>query len=337
MFGNEATAKAENDKLVELFRNRIELKKEFAALRNEKYQLEDSIKRHLDNIVRVEQKLGHLESLLLDPEWVHSVAAFYQLRAVANDCHAQLSKFAEKLKRKREKQKYAEVLATWQRHRREKLAHLEQKLSQHRAAMQRLEDELDAARARLANMGIITKWLRGRLAAQDIDAVVARIETGHALEEEMVLELKHAEEMLPPTPEGLDIESKKQINFQILALAQDLYLHYQKDNLIQLVKEASEKTVGAVTYGDKSECDRIMECIAERNRNCQSVEDAGDRLARRAALIARRASFRQAEDVVPEPASVATVFEFDLDGEVLEKDAAILGDNYFGVSSVLSR
>lgn len=337
MFGNEATAKAESDKLVELFRNRIELKKEFAALRNEKHQLEDSIKRHLDNIVRVEQKLGHLEGLLLDPKWVHNVATFYQLRAVANRCHKQLNKFAEKLKRKREKQQYAEVLAAWQQHRREKLANLEHKLAEHRGAMQRLEDELDAARARLANMGVITRWLRGRLAAQDIDAVVARIETGHILEEEMVLELQHAEDMLPPTPEGLDIESKKQINFQILALAQDLYLHYGQNNLIQLVKEASEKTAGAVSYGDKSECDRIMQCIADCARDQERVEDIGEQLARRAEFIARRASFRRAEDVVPEPASVATVFDFDVDGGILEIDAAILGDNYFGVSSVLRR
>lgn len=337
MFGNDAAAKAESDKLVELFRNRIELKKEFAALRNEKHQLEDSIKRHLENIVRVEQKLGHLEGLLLDPKWVHNIATFYQLRAVANRCHKQLNKFAEKLKRKREKQQYAEVLAAWQQHRREKLASLEHKLAEHREAMQRLEDELDAARARLANMGAITRWLRGRLAAQDIDAVVARIETGHVLEEEMALELRHVEDMPPPTPNGLDIESKKQINFQILALAQDLFLQYGQNNLIQLVKEASEKTVGAVSYGDKSECDRIMLCIADCARDQERIEDIGERLARRAELIAQRASFRRAEDVVPEPASVATVFDFDVDGGILEIDAAILGHNYFDVSSVLSR
>jgi hypothetical protein len=33
----------DNDKLVDLFRNRAELKKEFAALRNEKYQLQDRL------------------------------------------------------------------------------------------------------------------------------------------------------------------------------------------------------------------------------------------------------------------------------------------------------
>ncbi|MBT8091412.1 MAG: hypothetical protein KJN77_00125 [Gammaproteobacteria bacterium] len=337
MFGNEATVKTENDKLVDLFRNRIELKKEFAALRNEKYQLEDSIKRHLDNIVRVEQKLGHLESLLLDPEWVHSVATFYQLKAVADRCHKQLKHFAEQLKRKREKQQYAQILAVWQQRRREKVADLQHKLDEHRVSMQRLENELDAARSRLVNMGLFTKWLRGRLAAQDIDAVVARIETGQVVEEEMLLELQHSEDMLPPTPEGLDIASKRQINFQILAFAQHLYLHYETENLTQLVKEASEKSVGTIGYGDKAECNRIMECIAERTRSERPVGDLAEDLARRADLIAGTASFQRNEDVMPEPSSVATVFDFDLDGELIEIDAAILSDNFFGVRRILSR
>ena len=337
MFGNEAVVKADNDKLVDLFRNRIELKKEFAALRNEKYQLEDAIKRHLDNIVRVEQRLGHLESLLLDPEWVHNVATFYQLRAVADSCHKQLKHFAEQLKRKQEKKQYAEVLATWQRHRREKLADLQHRLDEHRVSMQRLEDELDAARSRLANMGMFTKWLRGRLAAEDIDAVIARIETGQVVEDEMLLELKHAEEMLPPSPEGLDLSSKRQINLQVLAFSQYLYLHYEKDNLMQLSKEASEKSVGAIRYGDKAACDHIMERIAERTQSEQPLETVIDSLDRRTSLIARHASFRRDEDVVPEPSSVATVFDFDVDGELIEKDAPILGENYFGVSRILSR
>ena len=56
----------DNDKLVDLFRNRAELKKEFAALRNEKYQLQDRIKQYEGATARVKQKMDHLESLLLD-------------------------------------------------------------------------------------------------------------------------------------------------------------------------------------------------------------------------------------------------------------------------------
>ena len=59
----------ENEKLVELFKNRAELKKEFADLRKEQHRLQERIKEQQGATARVTQKLEHLESLLVDPEW----------------------------------------------------------------------------------------------------------------------------------------------------------------------------------------------------------------------------------------------------------------------------
>ena len=100
----------EKDKLVDLFRNRAELKKEFASLRDEKYRLQDRLKEHRASIERVEQKLNHLESLLLDPEWVHNVVTFYQLRRLSTHCASRLARFAEQLKQQRERRVLEKVL-----------------------------------------------------------------------------------------------------------------------------------------------------------------------------------------------------------------------------------
>src|SRR5210317_2363003 len=110
LFKPEPEEDHSDDKLVDLFRNRVELKKEFAALRNEKYELQDRIKKHRGSIERVEQKLQHLESLLLDPEWVHNVAVFYQLRRLAAHCQAKVERFAEELKQQREQRQHAKLL-----------------------------------------------------------------------------------------------------------------------------------------------------------------------------------------------------------------------------------
>jgi hypothetical protein len=47
--------------------------------------------------------------------------------------------------------------------------------------------------------------------------------------------------------------------------------------------------------------------------------------------------FRNDDDVVPVPGSVATVYAIDPNGVVREKDLSILGDNYFDVAKALSR
>ena len=51
---------------------------------------------------RLQQKLDHLEELLLDPDWAANVVVFYQLRSLALRCQRKLAKFAEQLKQQRE-------------------------------------------------------------------------------------------------------------------------------------------------------------------------------------------------------------------------------------------
>ena len=54
IFKSDEEPTRDTDKLVDLFRNRSELKKEFAALRAEKYSLEDRVKEQRGAIERVE-------------------------------------------------------------------------------------------------------------------------------------------------------------------------------------------------------------------------------------------------------------------------------------------
>ncbi len=94
IFGVTGEHGEDNEKLVELFKNRAELKKEFAALNKEKYRLQQMIKEQQGATARIVQRLEHLENLLVDPEWVYTVVVFYQLRALNRRCQGKLAKFA---------------------------------------------------------------------------------------------------------------------------------------------------------------------------------------------------------------------------------------------------
>ena len=61
IFGAVSEPETRQEKLVELFRNRAELKKEFAELRKEKYRLEKRIREQHGATARIVQKLEHLE------------------------------------------------------------------------------------------------------------------------------------------------------------------------------------------------------------------------------------------------------------------------------------
>lgn len=327
----------DNDKLVDLFRNRAELKKEFASLRDEKYRLQDRIKEHRASIERVEQKLNHLESLLLDPEWVHNVVTFYQLRRLSAHCTSRLARFAEQLKQQREQRILDKVLESWRAEQEEARAKAEAAIGEQRMQVQRLEDQLQAERHRLDMMGGLSRMMKGKAQAEAIERIERSVSEAHSRESELLYELERIENTEPPPNPGLDVPAKRSINFMILAFAQQLYLHYFEDNLVELAKEAGEKSVGAVNYGDKSDCDEILERLAKRREEAGQIDTTTEILQQRAKLIAKEASFRRDQDVVPVSDTVATVFDISRNGVVSKIDASLLGENYFGLAKVLSR
>lgn len=337
LFRNDATGAEEADKLVDLFRNRSELKKEFAALRNEKYQLQDRIKQHQGATARVQQQLLHLENLLHDPEWVFNVVVFYQLRQLTVQCKEQLSRFAEELKLQSEQRVHSKALVSWNEKRKQKAVQLESQIGEQRLASQLLEDRLLAERHKLMTMNGFMKLFRGRALAAEIDEITARLECDQQEENELLQTLDDLNKLDPPDHQGLDVGAKRAINFMILSFAQHLYLSYEEDNIVGLAKEASEKSVGAVNYGNKQECDDILARIEKRKAEVEQESDLPQVLKQRSELLAEKAQFRHSDDAVPVPASVATAYAIGADSSIDEYHVNLLGDNYFAIAKILSR
>ena len=114
LFGNSEEKPQDSEKLMDLYWNRAELKKSFANARKEHYRLQDQIKKQEGATARIQQKLDHLEDLLIDPQWAHNVVVFYQLRGLARRCERRLATFSEQLKQQREKKQQEEVQAEWE-------------------------------------------------------------------------------------------------------------------------------------------------------------------------------------------------------------------------------
>lgn len=337
LFKSEPDEAQDTDKLHELYWNRAELKKEFAALRNEKFALQDRVKEQKGATARVEQKLQHLESLLLDREWVYNVVVFYQLRRLNAHCHAKLSRFSEQLKQQREARVQSKVMDSWNQQRNAEASAIEKRIGEIRLQTQLLEDQLQAERHRLLTMNGFVRLFRGRSVAAHIEEIATGIQSGQAAERELLGELEHNQNRTPPDHAGLDIGTKRSINFMILSFLQQLYLFFSEDNLAELAREASEKSVGAVNYGSKYDCDEILERLDRRWEALEKVVESAEILKKRAQLLANNAEFREEDDAVPVPVSLSTVYAIDDNGVIREKDVNVLRDNYFGVAQVLSR
>lgn len=337
IFGTANEHGDDNEKLVELFKNRAELKKEFAALRKEKNRLQQLIAEQQGATARVTQRLEHLESLLVDPEWAYTVVVFYQLRALNRRYTSKLAKFGEQLKQQRENRREKDLLKAWRVKRDAEKRAVQRKLGEHRNRLQVFEDQVQAERHRLESMSGLSRMLKGRSASDQLAELDGQRDAFAQEEQALLQELESIESADRPDAPGLSIQEKRSINFMIIAFAQHLFLQFRDRNLVSLVKESRDKSVGAINYGSKTDCDRLLDRIAAQVDSMEKATDFADELKRRAELIAEHAVFNQDDDAVPAAGTVATVFAINASGVVTKSDANLLGDNYWGIADVLSR
>ena len=327
----------ESEKLLNLYWNRAELKKEFAELRNEKLRLEARVAEQDGAVARAEQKLGQLESLLLDSTNVYSTVTYFQLRALNLKCASKIATFAEKLKQQREKRVHSQLVEQWNEARRKQVAAIEAELGEQRIQAQMLEDRLQAERHRLATMSGFVKLFRGRSVTASLDGLAEKIHAAEANENAMLLELESLQSRQPPDTQGLDTATKRTINCMILAYAQKLYLVLREHEVADLANEAGEKSAGALNYGDKQSCEQILARVAGCRATLVGNREIADEMQERAQLIAERARFQSADDAVPISSSVATVFDFREDGSTRELERDLLAENYWRLSRAVSR
>ena len=326
----------DGDKLLDLYWNRNELKKAFAELKDENFRLREKIQQQDGAVARIEQKLTHIEELLVDPEWAPSILVHYQLKGVGQRLTRKLARFAEQLKVTRERKMRDDVLGSWRAGIDAERDALERQLAQHEASIISLDDQRRSENRRLADTNSLLRPFRTRTINNRIDELSEQILAEEQGKSGLEHELQVLAERQPPENEGLNVAAKRSINCMILAFAQQLYLQFGDDDLVGMVKEAGDKSAGAVQYGDKGDCEHVLDRLSRSTSQLEKNGESPDQLKRRAVLLHDAAQFASEDDAVPFSGSVATLYRLGEDGTVTQGSADLLGDNYWGVIDVLS-
>jgi hypothetical protein len=129
------------------------------------------------------------------------------------------------------------------------------------------------------------------------------------LEEIEYLGEKIAHEALPES-NGLSIETRRAINRALIALAQHLVVHFSDHNLSSLAKTAVNKPVSDMKFGDRRDCDRIVEKIRERIEDLTSQKNLAAQVKARADMIRPQLEYRSDSDSVPSPNCIADISMF---------------------------
>ena len=337
IFGSSEEKGQDSDKLMDLYWNRAELKKEFAEMRKEQFRLKDLVKTREGATARLQQRLDHLEELLVDPKVAHNVLVYYQLRGLGHKCERKLARFAEQLKQQREQKRHDSLVSDWQNSLGDEAKQINLELLEKRDSFLQLEDHLQAEQRRLTSMSGFVRLFRGRSVMKLIDGIAEQIESAAQDEQKIIATLEEIKGRQPPDQQGLDVSAKRSINLMILAFAQQLYAHFDDAGVAGLIREATEKSVGAINYGTRHECEQLLNEVTKSVASMEQSTDYAGVLKMRVKLLNQIAIFSGDADAVPVSGSVATVFRIDEDGMVHESQVNLLSENYWGMAKILSR
>jgi hypothetical protein len=305
----------EDHRVLELFRNRAELKKAYGGLQDESFRLKDLIKQQEGATQRVQEMLSTLEGRLGNPETAYGALVFYQLRALWQSGRELLTQFVADLSRQQEERERRVHLAQHNRQQFARRQHAEQQL----AAAQAAHDEaaaqvaqLEAERARLTRFW---HYFKRRSLERLMHATEAQLkERALTLGQAQVTLEELGREAAPDFP-GLSLAARRSINLAAIAFAEVLCLRVAtlKAPLVELAREAIAQREAGDGYGAPQECVLLMgqiarahKLIAERNGLAEGIRVRGERLQR----VAR---YRAANDGSPLTDSIALA-----EGDVME-------------------
>ena len=336
---NERKSESDEDRLLKLFRNRSELKKEFAKLRESGEILKEQLQEQEGATLRSQQQLQQLERLLAHPVQAANASVFYQLKGVWGQCHRKLSRLSEHLLSHRRDQEIKFELNRFNASKKAELSAIGNQLKDAKRRFEKVEAELEGLKLERSNARGFWNIFRRAKLRRSIEALTIVHNNAKGKLKEYLDQVREKDELSPPEYGELSIEGRRSINLMLIAIAQELYLHFSLRKVSGLAREASVREVTEVNYGDINACRDMNIHIEKCIRNLPSGEQLVPLAAQRVAYLEKCASYRMDSDTVPVAGSFSEIpINFGDDGSITGKKTIkvnVLADEYWDIYKVL--
>lgn len=295
------------EQLLELYWNRAGVKRELNSLRRERYALLDKLKEQEGAIMRAHEQLEGLERLLTNPLAASNAMVYFQLRRLWRTCALRVEQLGKELQSQRERRERAQLHEAELARRERRLNAINERVSDLGGKRKVIVDEIRRVEDRLAKTNFVVKLFTGPKLRRRLEGLSRNREVlDGRIEEFAALKEKIQDEPLPE-PDALSIESRRVINTMLIALAQHLVVHFAGDNLAMLAKETTEKPVADMKFGDRGECDRLVEKIRAQIEDLRQDRQIAERIKRRADHLSAQLTYRNDTSTVPTASSVAAI------------------------------
>ena len=334
-------APAENERLLQLYWNRVELKKEFSHLQENNYSLLQQLKKQESAHALTQERLKQLEDFLGNPDNGATVLVYYQLRALWSLATRRLAELKQELvDQQTERERRLQVIE-FDQNRQRRLAEFDKRILDAQSQVDALDARVQLLLRKLAAL----RWFWHYATRHELNTSLQplRAELAHATEALFALQQQHRDLASAPTPgfSGLTVEGKRLVNTAVLAYAQQLLERLGTEGLTILAKDASFKRVMDVEYGSVTDCQSWMEKLQRALLLLQNQPRDLVQLKQVTQRLRNNAFYRSNHDTVPVPETIGAVAVRTGGGggqaaqSGTPEEINVLLDDYWGLYSVL--
>jgi hypothetical protein len=297
----------QDERLLQLFWNRAELKKELTRLQDERLKLLEQIRNQETATARAKEHVQVLEEYLGNPEIAVHALVYFQLRAMWRTGAARVARFAGQLLQQQTDREQRRQVIEFDQTRRRELADFDRRIHDARSRADMLEAQLKLMEAKLAAMRGFWNYFRRRRLAEEIEAERSQWDQAMTLVTDLSDDRTNLEETPPPEFPGISVDGRRVVNTAVIAYAQQLVSALAGGGLAMLAKETTSKRLFDVRYGSPTDCARLMTLLRdalamlkEENENIAGLKERTD-------AVRATASYRSDADTVPLTDSIGTL------------------------------
>ncbi|HEX7046902.1 MAG TPA: hypothetical protein VF275_04970 [Gammaproteobacteria bacterium] len=297
----------QQQQLLLLFEKRNQIKREFGktldeleALRNEHADL---MQRH----AYYKERLDGLEAMLANPERGQNAIIYYRLDSLWKLCRKLLEARRDELVAKFEQLEKQKLIDNFKASAVEQQRQLEQKFAQYDSIYQEMAENLKEVQEQLRRANKFWHYFRRKQLGLDVIAAEEQVAPIVAQRDECLAELERVRDREPPPFKGLSVAAKREINIQLLALTQYLYVQFSENDLAPLARATRDKHPGASKYGTPQECLSMEKPIADAVARLKSDPKRAERLKRRGDHLRQYVQFTGNTDTIPDAQSLSRI------------------------------
>ena len=155
-------------------------------------------------------------------------------------------------------------------------------------------------------------YFKRRTLMIEVESLEGALQTAHVHTERCRASKVEKQSAACPDFDGLSIEGRRRINLALIAISQELFLHFSAYNVSILAREASVRQIADASYGDITTCRDLNSHIERCIRQLPVGDDLVMKVRLRAKYLEEQASYRRSTDTVPVAGSFADIqLEFD--------------------------